>query len=76
MSKGVLTLSFKENETALKSFKGTLDGEFILFEYNSKNKEFTLDMKNEKVKRGAHQLHFVAIDRCGNEAVFERSIEY
>lgn len=75
-SKGKITLSFEENETSLKNFRGTLDGKFILFEYNSKNKEFTLDMKNEKVKRGTHQLHFVAIDRCGNEAVFERSIEY
>ena len=76
MTKGKITLSFEENETSLKNFRGTLDGKFILFEYNSKNKEFTLDMKNEKVKRGTHQLHFVAIDRCGNEAVFERSIEY
>jgi hypothetical protein len=76
MTKGKITLSFEENETSLKNFRGTLDGKFILFEYNSKNKEFTLDMKHEKVKRGTHQLHFVAIDRCGNEAVFERSIEY
>lgn len=76
MSKGVLTLSFKENETALKSFKGTLDGEFILFEYNSKNSEFTLDIKKERVKAGKHRLRFVVTDRCGNEALFERDIEF
>ena len=76
MSKGKITISLEENETALKSFRGTLDGKFILFEYSSKNKEFTLDLKAEKVKRGTHLLRFVAIDQCGNEAVFERDIEY
>lgn len=76
MSKGKITISLEENETALKRFRGTLDGKFILFEYNSKNKEFTLDLKKEKVKRGTHLLRFVAIDQCGNEAVFERDIEY
>lgn len=71
-----LVLSFEENETSLKSFKGTLNGKFILFEYNSKNSEFTLDFKKEKVKPGVYELRFVAIDRCGNEAVYERTIEY
>ena len=76
MQNGMITLSLDEKETSLKSFKGTLDGKFILFEYNSKNKVFTLDLKKERVKPGVHRLRFVAIDQCGNEAVFERDIEY
>ena len=74
--KGRITLSLDEKETSLKSFKGTLDGKFILFEYNSKNKEFTLDLKKERVLPGVHRLRFVATDRCGNEAVYEKDIEY
>lgn len=73
---GVVRLSFEENETSLKNFKGTLDGKFVLFEYNSKNKEFTLDMKKENVKRGLYDLRLVAVDECGNEAVFEKEFEY
>ena len=76
MQNGMIMLSLDEKETSLKSFKGTLDGKFILFEYNSKNKVFTLDLKKERVKPGVHRLRFVAIDQCGNEAVFERDIEY
>ena len=52
-TRGRVTFSFKENETSLKGFKGTLDGKFILFEYNSKRKEFTLDLKKEKVQKVA-----------------------
>lgn len=76
LSNGKLVLSFEENETSLKSFKGTLNGEFILFEYNSKNSEFTLDLKREKVKAGMYHLRFVAMDRCGNETVYEKDFEY
>ena len=75
-SKEKIVLSFDEAETSLKSFKGMLDGKFILFEYNSKNKVFTLDLKREKVQRGVHRLHFVAVDRCGNEALYETEFEY
>lgn len=76
LSKGKIVLSFEENETALKRFKGTIDDKFILFEYNSKNSEFTLDLKKENVGPGRHRLHFVATDQCGNKAVFERDFEY
>lgn len=75
-AKGRITLSFEENETSLKSFKGMLDGKFILFEYNSKRKEFTLDLKKEKVQKGAHLLRLMATDRCGNEAFYETEIKY
>ena len=76
LQNGRVVLELEENETSLKSFKGTLNGEFILFEYNSKNSVFTLDLKTEGVKRGAHCLRLVAVDQCGNEAVYEKEFEY
>lgn len=75
-AKGIVKLSLEEKETFLGNFKGMLDGKFILFEYNSKNREFTLDLRKENVKKGVHHLHFVATDKCGNEAVYETDIEY
>ncbi len=73
---GRVVMKFEENETGLKYFKGALDGKFILIEYNSKNSEFTLDLKREGVKPGRHLLRFVASDRCGNEVVYETEIDY
>lgn len=72
---GRIVLSLDEKETSLKNFKGTLNGEFILFEYNSKNKVFTLDLKKEGVRSGLHKLRLAVTDKCGNETVFERDIE-
>ena len=73
---GVVKFSFEENETSLKKFKGTLNGKFVLFEYNSKNSEITLDLKRENIKRGLYDLRLVVTDKCGNELVYERKFEY
>lgn len=76
MKNGRVVLRFEDKETSLKRFRGTLDGKFILFEYNSKNSAFTLDLGREKVKRGKHILRLHVVDRCGNVAEFEKEIEY
>ena len=34
------------------------------------------DFKKENVAHGAHRLRFVATDKCGNEAIYEKEIEY
>lgn len=73
---GVVKFSFEENETSLKKFKGTLNGKFVLFEYNSKNSEITLDLKRENIKCGLYDLRLVVTDKCGNEVVYERKFEY
>lgn len=75
-TKGRVALSFEENETSLGSFKGFLDGQFILFEYNSKNKIFTLDLKKEDVKPGLHRLQLMVTDKCGNETLYENLMEF
>lgn len=73
---GVVSFKVEENETSMSRFLGKLDGRFILFEYNSKNKLLTLDLKRESVKRGTHRLHLAVADECGNESVFDECIEY
>lgn len=73
--RGRVVLSFEEKETSLKKFRGTIDGKFILFEYSSKNAEFTLDLKREKVARGKHFLRLQVVDKCGNECLFEKELD-
>lgn len=76
MDNGRIVFSVKDKETSIAGFKGTIDGDFVLFEYNYKNSLFTLDLRREKVSRGEHLLRFVVSDACGNETVFEKSINY
>ena len=69
-------LSLDDKETALASFRGTLNGKFVLFKYNRKDRRLTFDLKQENIKSGIHQLKVVATDVCGNVAVFEKEIKH
>lgn len=75
-SSGIIAFSMADGETSIKSFKGTLDGKFVLFKYSSKNSRLTLDMRAEGVARGEHELKVVVEDACGNVAVYEDKIRY
>lgn len=65
-----------DNETRVSSFRGTLNDEFVLFKYNSKDKRLTLDLEQERVNFGEHLLKVVVTDAYGNRTVFEKEIEY
>ena len=73
-AKVVFTLDDKE--TMPVSFRGTLNGKFVLFKYNRKERRLTFDFKQENIKSGTHLMKVVATDACGNTAVFEKSIKY
>ena len=60
----------------IRDFKGKIDGEFVLFEYSSKNGMLTCNLKNEKVKRGKHKLLLTVTDNAGNVKTVERSFTY
>ena len=76
MKNAMVVFELYDDETRATSFHGTLDGEFVLFGYNRKNRRLTLDLQQENIKRGSHELKVVATDACGNSTVFEKSIEY
>ena len=65
-----------DKETKMVSFRGTLNGKFVLFKYNRKERRLTFDFRQENIKSGTHKMKVVATDACGNTAVFEKSIKY
>lgn len=65
-----------DKETKPVSFRGTLNGKFVLFKYNRKERRLTFDFRQENIKSGTHKMRVVATDACGNTAVFEKSIKY
>lgn len=76
MRNGRVVLAMSDKETSVRSFRGTIDGKFILFKYSSKNGRLELDLKGEGVSRGVHQLRVEAVDDCGNIRVYEKKIKY
>ena len=65
-----------DKETKPVSFRGPLNGKFVLFKYNRKERRLTFDFRQENIKSGTHKMRVVATDACGNTAVFEKSIKY
>lgn len=53
------------------SYRGTVDGQWVLFEYDRKRDRLTYTF-DDRVGAGEHSLRLVARDDRGNEAVFER----
>ena len=75
MRNGKVIFVVKEGETSIKSFRGTIDGNFVLFSYSSKNGRMELDLRKENVGRGRRRLRLEVVDACGNVAVYDRIID-
>ena len=73
---GKIIFSIGDKGRGIKSYKGLLDGKFILFEYSSKSGRLTCNMRREKVKRGKHQLHLTVTDNAGNITTIEKTVFY
>lgn len=71
-------LSFKitDNLSGIDSWKGTLDGEFVLFEYDAKNRYLYCKYDEKRMKKGRQQLRLVVTDKARNEAVIEKNIVF
>jgi len=71
------SIQFKidDNLSGIKNYRGTIDGKWVLFEYDGKNDllKYTFDEHVVKVEdKGSHVLELVVTDAVGNEARFTR----
>lgn len=76
MRNGKVIFALSEKQTSVKSFRGTIDGKFVLFSYSSKNGRMELDLKKESVSRGKHLLRLEVVDACGNMTVYKKDIDF
>lgn len=74
--RGVITFSMGDKGRGIKSFKGLIDGVFVLFEYSSKSGRLTCNLRREKIRRGVHTLQLTATDNAGNTTTVEKKIKY
>jgi hypothetical protein len=67
------TLQFTINDalSGVKSYNGYLNGEWVLFEYDSKTRRITYDFNDGMVAEGANDLKLIVIDNLGNSTTFE-----
>lgn len=65
-----LSIYVKDTDSGLKTYRGEIDGKWILLEYNTKTHKFTYDFNDKKLKPGKHLFTFVAKDNVHNISEF------
>ncbi|MDH6305107.1 hypothetical protein M2459_002204 [Parabacteroides sp. PF5-5] len=68
-----ITFRITDNLSGVKSYRGEIDGQYALFEYDGKKGLVSYSFDKKRLARGNHKLSFLLIDNCGNESLFEHS---
>lgn len=66
-----LQLSISDTGSGIKTYNGYLNGNWILFEYNSKTRKITHYFSDGIVAEGANTLKIIVTDQVGNSKTFE-----
>ena len=67
-------LKISDDQSGLKSYRGEIDGKFVLFELDGKTDRISYRLESNRVKKGSeHTLHVVVYDMCGNEQSYTNS---
>ena len=70
MTKGTLQFRLSDNLSGVDTYKGTIDGKFVLFRMSNKS-VITCRLKEENLPRGKHRLHLFVTDACGNRSEYD-----
>jgi hypothetical protein len=66
-----IQLTISDSQSGIKSYNGYLNGNWVLFEYESKTKKITHNFSDGIVTEGANDLKVVVLDNVGNSTIFE-----
>ncbi len=61
-----LEIKISDDKSGIKSYRGEIDGEWILLEYNVKKSVLTYDFKDKVFTTAKHELKIVVTDNVGN----------
>ena len=61
-----LVFKVSDKGSGLKSYRGEIDGEWILLEYSPKHGTLTYDFTDKKFKNAKHSIKVEVIDNVGN----------
>lgn len=66
-----IQLTISDSQSGIKSYHGYLNGNWVLFEYESKSKKITHTFSDGIVAEGANDLKVEVVDHVGNSTIFE-----
>jgi murein DD-endopeptidase MepM/ murein hydrolase activator NlpD len=68
-----ITFRVSDDLSGIQSFRGEIDGQFVLFEWDGKKNVFSCRLDEELLTRGRHNLEFKVTDACGNPSEYKHS---
>ena len=66
-----IQFTISDSQSGIKSYNGFLNGNWILFEYDSKTKKITHNFSDGIVVEGENKLKIEVVDNVGNSTIFE-----
>lgn len=64
--RGVITFRITDGQSGIHSYRGKIDGKWVLFKYSSKNARLWCDLKAEGIDNSPHRIEIIVTDRRGN----------
>ena len=61
-----------DNLSGVQTFRGEIDGQYVLFEMNNRS-VITYRFDKTRLNKGVHNLKLIVTDACGNESVYTHS---
>ena len=66
-----LSLKIDDDFSGIKKYQGSINGEWVLFEYEPKNKMLTYDFSDKNFKNIKHKLKIEVDDNVGNKKIYQ-----
>jgi hypothetical protein len=66
-----LEVKIEDDMSGISSYRATINGKFILMEYNYKTDVLTYDFNDEVISASENNLKVIVVDNVGNSATFE-----
>jgi hypothetical protein len=70
-----ITLRITDNLSGIKSYRGEIDGRFVLFELDGKKGLVTYHFDKQRLPKGAHKFIFTLTDACDNVKVYSKELK-
>ena len=65
-----LTIKISDSQSGIKSYKAYIDDEWVLMEYDLKNKKLSYDFSDKKLVGSKHIFKLVVSDNVGNTNIY------
>ena len=66
-----IKVNISDDFSGIKSYRGTINGKWVLFEYEPKRKLLTYDFSDKVFEQAKHELELEVEDNVGNKSIYK-----